>query len=350
MAVQKLTVFLILAAITLCFAQDDPFEPSIFAISGDIDSHNDAKPITLHDLTEEQALFAVINFGPSISGADDEDTGPVPSPPPTEKPTVPPPPPTEKPTVPPPPPTEKPTVPPLPPTEKPTVPPPPPTEKPTVPESITTTPKTSKPKVREFEFVGCYANHHGTETALDDIPRSHPEMTVVDCYFFCTLRFANYFGIFDATKCYCGFTINTTQVVQDRCRLTCPGNPLEVCGGSSAISIYVLPKPKVVSRPEDPVGCYFASDSSTLGGPKLSSSDMTQSVCASECAKYLTKYFGLMTKDSQGSCHCGNEIPSGEQNKYDMSFCQYKCPGVRFNMEVCGSDMFMLVFKLNIQS
>ncbi|PAA93502.1 hypothetical protein BOX15_Mlig001594g18 [Macrostomum lignano] len=314
MAVQKLTVFLILAAITLCFAQDDPFEPSIFAISGDIDSHNDAKPITLHDLTEEQALFAVINFGPSISGADDEDTGPVPSPPPTEKPTVP---------------------------------PPPPTEKPTVPESITTTPKTSKPKV---EYVGCYANHHGTETALDDIPRSHPEMTVVDCYFFCTLRFANYFGIFDATKCYCGFTINTTQVVQDRCRLTCPGNPLEICGGSSAISIYVLPKPKVVSRPEDPVGCYFASDSSTLGGPKLSSSDMTQSVCASECAKYLTKYFGLMTKDSQGSCHCGNEIPSGEQNQYDMSFCQYKCPGVRFNMEVCGSDMFMLVFKLNIQS
>jgi len=100
-------------------------------------------------------------------------------------------------------------------------------------------PPSNKASVNGYTYAGCIADATNSR-ALSTGKGASSTRTVEDCSVLCT-GYA-YFGVEYGTECYCGNSIGSSGVTMPAsgCNMACGGNPLELCGGSSRLSLYAL--------------------------------------------------------------------------------------------------------------
>ncbi|EPE25666.1 hypothetical protein GLAREA_01578 [Glarea lozoyensis ATCC 20868] len=96
---------------------------------------------------------------------------------------------------------------------------------------------TNAPISGGYSYAGCYSEAIG-ERALSGKSLATDVMTVETCRVFCE-GFV-WFGLEYSRECYCGNDLNVGSVLaaEKDCSSTCRGNQLELCGGSSRLSMY----------------------------------------------------------------------------------------------------------------
>ncbi|TVY75584.1 WSC domain-containing protein [Lachnellula suecica] len=92
-------------------------------------------------------------------------------------------------------------------------------------------------KIGDYSYIGCYTEPMNGR-ALSGKIYANDSMTVETCYSICAGF--TWFGVEYKRECYCGNTLAGGSVLTSEvlCQLTCGGNPLEYCGGSSRLSMY----------------------------------------------------------------------------------------------------------------
>ncbi|EKD14546.1 uncharacterized protein L3040_000069 [Drepanopeziza brunnea f. sp. 'multigermtubi'] len=113
--------------------------------------------------------------------------------------------------------------------------------------------------VGAFSYIGCYTEATKGR-ALSSKSLANDAMTIELCAETC--KAYDWFGVEYHRECYCGFTLNAGSVKTDEssCSMTCKGNPLEICGGSSRLTMY------------NDLGAVFSSQSSDQSSSSLDTS------------------------------------------------------------------------------
>ncbi|KAI0446178.1 WSC-domain-containing protein [Xylaria telfairii] len=97
-----------------------------------------------------------------------------------------------------------------------------------------------------WQALGCFARHPGILTGL---LFSSTGTTQEFCIDECNAQGYLYAGLQSGSNCACGLEINKpAKLAPDACNLTCIGNPDEICGGESGVSIFADPS---APRPAD---------------------------------------------------------------------------------------------------
>lgn len=135
---------------------------------------------------------------------------------------------------------------------------------------------------------------------------------------------------YEALPCSYG----AVSVAASNCRITCPGNPNEVCGGYSKLTVYRNPANAVGDYPSleagwKSLGCIAdnINNTRTLSDYVFTSDNMTISLCVDGCSSKGFAYAGI---EYSRECYCAQKPHSLEPS----TKCSMSCPGdVRYN---CG--------------
>jgi hypothetical protein len=94
--------------------------------------------------------------------------------------------------------------------------------------------------VGNYYFSGCHSESSSGRALSGSSYSDGKNMTLENCAAFCNGY--KYFGIEYSAECYCGsyFGSGSAVIADSSCPMTCSGNPLELCGGSGALSVYQL--------------------------------------------------------------------------------------------------------------
>ncbi|MCJ1409599.1 hypothetical protein MMC19_003680 [Ptychographa xylographoides] len=104
-----------------------------------------------------------------------------------------------------------------------------------------------------YAYANCYVD--STQARQFNGPYNASVTSIEGCSSFCATYPGgsypvgpyNYFGVEYYTQCYCGNTIANASALSSGCTYACTGATNEICGGSSAISVYY--DPALVSHP-----------------------------------------------------------------------------------------------------
>jgi hypothetical protein len=99
----------------------------------------------------------------------------------------------------------------------------------------------------EYNYTGCYADSVQNRTLHGKYVPSR-DMNVEYCRGNCT-GYA-YFGVEYGTECFCGnrLALGTPTLDQEKCDMNCQGNEKQVCGGESALSLYLRGNGTIIGR------------------------------------------------------------------------------------------------------
>ncbi|KAK3944151.1 WSC domain-containing protein [Diplogelasinospora grovesii] len=226
-------------------------------------------------------------------------------------------------------------------------------------------PPAYKKTVGNYVYYGCRTDSTAARTLSGKIVGASSGNTIESCAAACAGY--TYFGVEYGTECYCGNTLGGTNAaaVESTCSYTCAGDPTELCGGSSRISVYVL-NGMVTANPSSStssasstssvvaatpsnlasVGGYSFVDchtdavaARTLQGSSIQSATMTVEYCASYCAGFT--YFGV---EYSAECYCGNVIMNGATTATDGR-CSMVCNGN--SLELCGGASGLSLYQLS---
>ncbi|KAL8772354.1 MAG: hypothetical protein Q9194_004646 [Teloschistes cf. exilis] len=121
----------------------------------------------------------------------------------------------------------------------------------------TTTSSTAGPQsTAGWKDLGCYKNGPSGKSVDTYAYRYYDDlMTIETCLAYCKSKGAAYAGIEYRRECYCGSSIAPDAVANDSgCTLTCPGNQIEMCGGSNRQNVYQFSTENVDFDVHDLVG------------------------------------------------------------------------------------------------
>lgn len=91
-------------------------------------------------------------------------------------------------------------------------------------------------------YQGCWSNQAPTTPlALPTLLYDNSGNSIEGCTSGCSNAGYSIAGVQNTTQCYCGNSLNSVSavlVVDSSCRLTCPGNSGEICGGTNRLSLF----------------------------------------------------------------------------------------------------------------
>lgn len=177
-------------------------------------------------------------------------------------------------------------------------------------------------------------------------------MTVQVCLDACHSKGYHIAGLEYSQECYCGTALPPQIATDERCDMTCKGNPLQYCGGGNGLNVYQYATTPTTRIPTgapsvlqtysgwQSTGCYVDSVSdrklpismNTNGGP----SAITVELCLDACHKKGYKYAGL---EYSQECWCGTSSPP--QAATDGR-CDMPCKGN--SLEYCGGGNGLNVY------
>ncbi|ODN97968.1 hypothetical protein I350_07605 [Cryptococcus amylolentus CBS 6273] len=192
-----------------------------------------------------------------------------------------------------------------------------------------------------WEVSACIAE--GTSgRALPGTSTSSSDMTQSMCASFCSDAGYSLAAIEYASECYCSDLLQngaSLTKTSSACTMSCSGDSDEICGGSSALTLFVnttaiaslnddltagivtLPTnwsvPSTSCIPE-------ASSGRALTGSSYTSSDMTLATCASYCT---SEGYGIAGVEYSTECYCGNMLSNGVSLNDSSSSCTMTCGG-----------------------
>lgn len=221
-----------------------------------------------------------------------------------------------------------------------------------------TTSTAAVPVVSGATYVGCYSDNSGSR-ALQPGSNTDGSMTIEMCRQLATSKNYKFFGLEYAGECYAGNNITSSSIGPLNCNMSCKGNSSEVCGGSSALSVFqnnqysqVTNGPVTISNATFKYqGCYAEGSSGrALGGSgsySFTDSNMTIEKCASACYGKGLNWIG--TEYAQ-ECYCNNigptngatSAPGGDGD------CSMSCGG---NVqEFCGGSNRVTLYHVQTSS
>ncbi|PVH89547.1 WSC-domain-containing protein [Cadophora sp. DSE1049] len=110
--------------------------------------------------------------------------------------------------------------------------------------STTATPTSTSPSIPpvigSYTYKECRSDNTTIRTLVGKKKSSTKDMTLEFCMGNCTGY--NYFGVEYGAECYCGnaLSFGSFAASDGRCKMLCPGNKMEICGGSSGLTLYQL--------------------------------------------------------------------------------------------------------------
>ncbi|KAF8476774.1 WSC domain-containing protein [Kalaharituber pfeilii] len=233
-------------------------------------------------------------------------------------------------------------------------PPPPPTSttelSTTAKLSITTTSSSLSPTPTPspWEYLGCA--QETTPRLLGGATTTSPNMTLSLCHNFCLSKNLPLAGLEYAKECYCGLALPPNYPLNATgCSSPCAGNPSQICGGSSRLSIYnntlyIPPStPKVVLGGQWLwEGCFTEVAGRAVAGYGFSNStSMTVEMCVKGCGERGWTVAGL---EYARECWCGNEVKKESVLVVEKE-CNMLCTG---NVtEFCGGRSRVGVYMKN---
>ena len=173
-------------------------------------------------------------------------------------------------------------------------------------------------------------------------------MTIEKCQTFCSSSTNNYglAGLEYGSQCYCGNGLQSgSSLGQKNCNTPCKGNSSEICGGSSALSVYNLTTyvpPTTVKAVGSYVskGCYNETKTGRLlsGASYTNATGMTVESCVAFCKTKNQAYAGL---EYAKECYCGTSLPTTATTTA-LSSCNMLCTGN--SKEFCGASSLLNVY------
>jgi hypothetical protein len=102
----------------------------------------------------------------------------------------------------------------------------------------TTSGPVANPGVRNWEYLGCYADSR-ERLLLHQEVKAMDNATVASCMDACGLRGFSLAGVEYGNECFCGNgTPDTSLPIVSGCEMTCNGNRSELCGGADRLNMY----------------------------------------------------------------------------------------------------------------
>ncbi|KAK0636226.1 WSC domain-containing protein [Bombardia bombarda] len=240
-------------------------------------------------------------------------------------------------------------------------------------------PPSYKKTVGNYIYSGCRTDSTASRTLAGRNVGASNVNTIESCMAAC-VGFT-YFGTEYGTECFCGNALGSSSAValESSCSYTCAGDPSELCGGSSRISVYALNGTTIVSSSSASASSTATTASTAIGtststtttssaaatntpsnvptaggfaflechsdlvaartltGKNTQSGTLTVEVCAAYCDGYT--YFGL---EYSQECFCGNTLLASSTAATDGR-CNMVCSGNP--LQLCGGPDGLSLYK-----
>ncbi|KAI2613481.1 WSC-domain-containing protein [Hypoxylon fragiforme] len=204
-------------------------------------------------------------------------------------------------------------------------------------------------------YVGCYTDKGSDGRTLTGDFQYGDSTTVESCAKYCQAKNYALFGMEYGQECYCGNAPKASSALSAEadCGMPCKGNPTQLCGGSSRISIWnntlYVPTHNMVTSTDGGYayfGCYTeGTNGRALGsGTKPSASFTDAGMTVEKCASYcLGKGYSYMGVEYGQECYCNSEGPRNGAAKANEADCGMACKGDI--TEWCGGSSRISVYK-----
>lgn len=225
--------------------------------------------------------------------------------------------------------------------------------------SSTVSPTSTSTPRPNFNYLGCVNEPtSGNSRALAKASYFSLSMTPKSCQDFCTTQGFPLSGTEYATECYCDSKLSSGSSLggSSACTMPCGGDPMLICGGPSALSVY---NNTALTPPREPgvvqnvgvythIGCYAEGSSGrALAGPvAISSTNMSVPFCISFCQAATVAGFKYAGIEYGVECYCGDKIENGAV-KLGATLtgigCDMTCPGDKWTY--CGGAARLNVYS-----
>lgn len=205
------------------------------------------------------------------------------------------------------------------------------------------------PAISGAAYLGCYTDSTSSR-ALNGYYNSGNTQTLDACLAAAVAKSYKFFGVEYSGECFAGnYIASSSTSGSTNCNMPCYGNNSQICGGSSAISMFQnmkyvdgSNKPTVLNGAWSYQGCYTDSSSRSLGAYSFSNSTgMSIEMCATTCAQ---KGFNWMGSEYAAECYCGASAPANGAVKVADTDCAMRCAGDA--SEWCGAGNRLTVYSL----
>ncbi|KAE9376663.1 WSC-domain-containing protein [Stipitochalara longipes BDJ] len=133
--------------------------------------------------------------------------------------------------------------------------------------------------ISDYNYVGCYSEGVGGRALEYQQDLNTSTITIEECLFACKDAGFAFAGVEFASQCFCNVVLGNGSVPlpASSCSMPCNGNTSEICGGSSALNLYVAPD----LESDQPCGFITVTSSTTSSSstppPSSSSTSSTTS-------------------------------------------------------------------------
>ncbi|KAJ3218621.1 hypothetical protein HK099_004992, partial [Clydaea vesicula] len=174
---------------------------------------------------------------------------------------------------------------------------------------------------------------------------SSDSQTLQSCIQQCADKGFNAAGAEFGRECFCDnatIDLSYAAVDENECKMACPGDKTQKCGGSKRNLFQVIPTsiitsviatetPTIPSNYKD-IGCYSEGKGGRAfsRGKNLNADDMTKEKCSSFCSDLNFNFSGL---ENGKQCYCANFLTYGSA-KISDSNCNVRCGGN--SNQICG--------------
>ncbi|KAK8049291.1 hypothetical protein PG994_011021 [Apiospora phragmitis] len=209
-------------------------------------------------------------------------------------------------------------------------------------------------------YLGCASEAPGR--ALNQRATAGADMTIEKCLAFCAGAGLPLAGLEYGSECFCGTSLAPPSALgsPEACRMACPGNKKQVCGGPSLLSIFrnssivvqsppVAATPVVATAPQKVAGssggvfeyqgCYDEAKGRLLPDAMFDNTTLTVEKCVAFCEG---KGFGLAGVEYGRECWCRKTLRQ-DAAKLDQGRCGMPCKGN--DSQLCGGPSAIGIYR-----
>ena len=201
-----------------------------------------------------------------------------------------------------------------------------------------------------WTYAGCWSDSNSR--VLPSKVGTAGALNVENCLDACNSAGYAFGGMEAGAECWCGnvapSTAGSTPLTYASCSSTCPGNSLELCGGSWALSVYnnsaIIP-PSIPATSKDGTAKYlgcFQDGSSRIMEYSAGNTNSTVDGCVAACKARGYPFSGV---EYMGECYCSANSPVSNPKMAD-SECSMKCTGDA--TQYCGAGYRLQAYQAAI--